>query len=119
MVFRSLLEENRVRITGQDVQRGTFSHRHSIVKDQITEKEFTPLNFLTKEMSPTAPIKYLSLPDTQAGFICRNSILSEFAVLGFDLGYSLTNPNSLVVWEAHFGDFSNGSQIMMYLYFIK
>ena len=58
-----LLEGNHVRITGQDVQRGTFSHRHAVVKDQITEKEFTPLNFLAKEMSPAAPMKHLSLSD--------------------------------------------------------
>lgn len=108
-----LLEGNAVRITGQDVQRGTFSHRHAVVKDQDTEEECTPLNYLARNLSPSAPKEELALPDTQASFTCRNSILSEFAVLGFELGYSLENPNALVMWEAQFGDFSNGAQIMI------
>lgn len=108
-----LLEGNHVRITGQDVQRGTFSHRHAVVKDQDTEAEFTPLNHLAARMDPSAPIEDMGRPDTQAGFTCRNSILSEFAVLGFEHGYSLENPNSLVIWEAQFGDFANGAQIMI------
>jgi 2-oxoglutarate dehydrogenase E1 component len=113
MAFGSLLlEGNHVRITGQDVQRGTFSHRHAVVKDQNTEEEFTPLNHLAARMDPTAPMEGKQ-PDTQAGFTCRNSILSEFAVLGFEHGYSLENPNALVIWEAQFGDFVNGSQIMI------
>jgi 2-oxoglutarate dehydrogenase E1 component len=113
MAFGSLLlEGNHVRITGQDVQRGTFSHRHATVKDQNTEEEFTPLNHLAARMDPSAPIEGKQ-PDTQAGFTCRNSILSEFAVLGFEHGYSLENPNALVIWEAQFGDFVNGSQIMI------
>jgi len=95
-----LLEGNHVRITGQDVQRGTFSHRHAVVKDQNTEEEYTPLNFLAKRMDPSAPLEELAKPDTQAGFTCRNSVLSEFGVLGFEHGYSLENPNSLIVWEA-------------------
>ena len=114
MAFGSLLiEGNHVRITGQDVQRGTFSHRHAVVKDQNTEEEYTPLNYLRTQMSPSAPLEELAHPDTQAGFIARNSILSEFAVLGFEHGYSLENPNALVVWEAQFGDFVNGAQIMI------
>jgi len=114
MAFGSLLlEGNHVRITGQDVQRGTFSHRHAVVKDQDTEEEYTPLNFLAAHMDPSAPMEELSKPDTQAGFTARNSILSEFAVLGFEHGYSLENPNSLVLWEAQFGDFVNGAQIMI------
>jgi len=114
MAFGSLLiEGNHVRITGQDVQRGTFSHRHAVVKDQNTEEEFTPLNSIAKTMSPSSPRELLALPDTQAGFTCRNSILSEFGVLGFELGYSLENPNALVLWEAQFGDFSNGAQIII------
>jgi len=108
-----LLEGNHVRITGQDVQRGTFSHRHAVVKDQLTEQEYTPLNSLAERLAPSAPIEDLRLPDTQAEFTCRNSILSEFAVLGFEHGYSLENPNSLILWEAQFGDFSNGAQIMI------
>jgi len=108
-----LLEGNHVRLTGQDVQRGTFSHRHAVVKDQLTEEEYTPLNQIAKHLSPSAPMEELALPDTQAEFTCRNSILSEFAVLGFEHGYSLENPNSLVLWEAQFGDFSNGAQILI------
>ena len=112
MAFGSLLiEGNHVRITGQDVQRGTFSHRHAVVKDQDTEEEYTPLNSLAKNLDMSAPKEELIRPDTQAGFVCRNSILSEFAVLGFEHGYSLENPNCLVLWEAQFGDFVNGSQI--------
>ncbi|KAG7352639.1 2-oxoglutarate dehydrogenase E1 component [Nitzschia inconspicua] len=114
MAFGTLLiEGNHVRITGQDVQRGTFSHRHAVVKDQRTEEDFTPLNHITKRMDPSCPKEEMSGPDTQAGFTCRNSILSEFAVLGFELGYSLENPNALVLWEAQFGDFVNGAQIMI------
>jgi len=108
-----LVEGNHVRITGQDVQRGTFSHRHAVVKDQDTEEDYTPLNHITKRMDPSCPKEEMSGPDTQAGFTCRNSILSEFAVLGFELGYSLENPNALVLWEAQFGDFVNGAQIMI------
>lgn len=114
MAFGSLLlEGNHVRITGQDVQRGTFSHRHAVVKDQNTEGEYTPLNHLARTMDPSSPKEEMSRPDTQAGFTCRNSILSEFALLGFEHGYSLENPNALVIWEAQFGDFVNGAQIMI------
>jgi 2-oxoglutarate dehydrogenase E1 component len=108
-----LLEGNHVRITGQDVQRGTFSHRHAVVKDQETELEYVPLNHIANSMDPSSPIEDMSKPDTQAGFTCRNSILSEFGVLGFEHGYSLENPNALVIWEAQFGDFVNGAQTMI------
>jgi len=108
-----LLEGNHVRLTGQDVQRGTFSHRHAVVKDQETEEEYTPLNHLAKVLNPSAPLEELRLPDTQAKAVVRNSILSEFAVLGFEHGYSLENPNALVLWEAQFGDFVNGAQVML------
>jgi len=108
-----LLEGNHVRITGQDVQRGTFSHHHAVVKDQNTEEEYVPLNHLAARMDPSAPMEELRRPDTQAGFTCRNSILSKFSVLGFEHGYSLENPNSLVLWEAQFGDFMNGAQVMI------
>mmetsp|Transcript_10658 Transcript_10658/g.16169 ORF Transcript_10658/g.16169 Transcript_10658/m.16169 type:complete len:1087 (+) Transcript_10658:165-3425(+) len=114
MAFGSLLVEgNHVRLTGQDVQRGTFSHRHAVVKDQDTEEEFTPLNSIVEAVDPSSPLEVLKRPDTQAGFTCRNSILSEFGVLGFELGYSLENPNSLCIWEAQFGDFSNGAQTII------
>jgi 2-oxoglutarate dehydrogenase E1 component len=114
LAFGSLLVEgNHVRITGQDVQRGTFSHRHAVVKDQKNEEDYTPLNHITNSMDPSTPKNEMEDPDTQAGFTCRNSILSEFGVLGFELGYSLENPNALVLWEAQFGDFVNGSQIII------
>lgn len=114
MAFGSLLiEGNHVRVTGQDVQRGTFSHRHAVVKDQETEEEYTPLNSLAQRVDESSPKEVLQRPDTQAGFTCRNSILSEFALVGFEVGYSLENPNALILWEAQFGDFSNGAQIII------
>jgi len=114
MAFGSLLlEGNHVRLTGQDVQRGTFSHRHAVVKCQETDQEYTPLNSLARVLSMSAPLEELTLPDTQAQLTVRNSILSEFAVLGFEHGYSLENPNALVLWEAQFGDFVNGAQVML------
>lgn len=114
MAFGSLLiEGNHVRITGQDVQRGTFSHRHAVVKDQNTEEEYVPLSHVARRVNESSPRELLARPDTQAGFTARNSILSEFALLGFELGYSLENPNALVLWEAQFGDFSNGAQVMI------
>jgi len=93
-----LLEGNHVRITGQDVQRGTFSHRHCVVKDQNNNSEYNFLNNL--DLGP------------QENFVARNSILSEYAVLGYELGYSYENPNALVIWEAQFGDFANTAQVM-------
>ncbi|GKZ01039.1 hypothetical protein MPSEU_001055300 [Mayamaea pseudoterrestris] len=114
MAYGSLLiEGNHVRLTGQDVQRGTFSHRHAVVKDQDTEAEYTPLNYLRQKMDPSAPLAEPGKTDTQAGATFRNSILSEFGVLGFETGYSLENPNALVIWEAQFGDFVNGAQVMI------
>ena len=110
-----LLEGNHVRLSGQDVQRGTFSHRHAVLKDQITSGSYTPLNSLSKSVSPTLPLhKQLHRgEDIQAEFHAFNSILSEFGVLGFEVGYSLENPNALVLWEAQFGDFANGAQVMI------
>ncbi|CAE8613189.1 unnamed protein product [Polarella glacialis] len=93
-----LLEGNHVRITGQDVQRGTFSHRHCIVHDQATADKHNFLNSL--QLGP------------QETFVAQNSILSEYAVLGYELGYSYENPNALVIWEAQFGDFANTAQVM-------
>ncbi len=99
LVFASLVfEKIHVRLSGQDVERGTFSHRHSIWIDQETSEKYSPLNHVS--------------PD-QAAFTVYNSLLSEFAVMGFDLGYSLSYPNSLVLWEAQFGDFVNGSQVII------
>jgi 2-oxoglutarate dehydrogenase E1 component len=123
MAFATLLTEgNMVRLTGQDVERGTFSHRHAVIHNQTFTndrmKEYIPLNDLREENSPHACLLQSDdqgsiSENLQAPFTVRNSILSEFAVLGFELGYSLENPNSLVLWEAQFGDFANGAQIMI------
>lgn len=97
MAFASLLKEGiHVRLSGQDVERGTFSHRHHVLHDQNRDKvQYNPLNHM--------------YPD-QAEYLVCNSSLSEFGVLGFELGYSMSNPNALVIWEAQFGDFSNTAQ---------
>ncbi|MBU2580488.1 MAG: 2-oxoglutarate dehydrogenase E1 component [Alphaproteobacteria bacterium] len=98
LAFGSLLSEGfPVRLSGQDSERGTFSQRHAVFVDQETERRFTPLRRIS--------------PD-QAGFEVINSMLSEEAVLGFEYGYSLAEPNSLVLWEAQFGDFANGAQVI-------
>lgn len=101
MAFGTLLAEgNHVRLSGQDVERGTFSHRHALIHDQKTGERFIPLQSVYEGKSP-------------AFFTVSNSSLSEFGVLGFELGYSLENPNSLVMWEAQFGDFANSAQIII------
>ena len=93
-----LMEGKNVRMSGQDVKRGTFSHRHVIFNDIETEDEFNRLDGLKKD---------------QGQFMIYNSLLSEFAVLGFEYGYSLADPHALVLWEAQFGDFYNGAQSMV------
>ncbi len=99
LAFGTLLREGYpVRLSGQDSERGTFSHRHSVIMDQETEKKYTPLNHIG---------------EGQARFEVINSMLSEFAVLGFEYGYSLSEPNALVLWEAQFGDFVNGAQVII------
>jgi len=92
-----LLEGHAVRLTGQDVERGTFSHRHAVVFDQQTGAGYDSLNHI-------AP--------GQAKFCVHNSPLTESACLGFEYGYSLGDPNMLVIWEAQFGDFANGAQVI-------
>jgi 2-oxoglutarate dehydrogenase E1 component len=92
-----LLEGRRVRLSGQDSERGTFSQRHSVLIDQETEKRYTPFNHLG---------------DGQGRYEVINSMLSEEAVLGFEYGYSLAEPNALTLWEAQFGDFANGAQVL-------
>lgn len=91
-----LLEETPIRISGQDVRRGTFSHRHAVWMDQAVEKGYYPLQHLSQNQAP---------------FEIYNSLLSENAVVGFDYGYSSADPSSLVIWEAQFGDFANGAQV--------
>ncbi len=98
LAFGTLLDEGHpVRLSGQDSERGTFSQRHSVLIDQETEGRCVLLN---------------SIRDGQAKYEVINSMLSEEAVLGFEYGYSLTEPNSLVMWEAQFGDFANGAQVL-------
>lgn len=99
LAFGSLLLENTpVRLSGQDCRRGTFSHRHAVFYDYETRERYIPLEHLDP---------------TQAKFCVHNSFLSEFAVLGFDYGYSLSYPSMLTLWEAQFGDFSNGAQVII------
>ena len=99
LAFGTLVTEGfRVRLSGQDSERGTFSQRHSVLMDQENEKKYTPLKHIAK---------------TQGPFEVINSMLSEEAVLGFEYGYSLAEPNALVLWEAQFGDFANGAQVII------
>ncbi|MBK9274721.1 MAG: 2-oxoglutarate dehydrogenase E1 component [Flavobacteriales bacterium] len=99
LAYGSLLIEGKpVRFTGQDVERGTFSHRHAVVKLEDSEEEFIHLKHIQ---------------EGQALLQIYNSLLSEYAVLGFEYGYALTNPNTLTIWEAQFGDFVNGAQIIL------
>ena len=98
LAYGSLLEEGfDVRISGQDVERGTFSHRHAILRDEISEARINLLN---------------TNPNNKGEMFIYNSLLSEYGVLGFDYGYAMAHPNALTIWEAQFGDFSNGAQIM-------
>ncbi|MDB5294301.1 MAG: 2-oxoglutarate dehydrogenase component [Phycisphaerales bacterium] len=98
-----LLEGTPIRFTGQDVQRGTFSHRQAVLMDQETGEPHTPLNFL-------APAAADGKAPQQANLTIQNSMLSEMAVLGFEYGFASADPRNLVVWEAQFGDFVNGAQ---------
>ena len=104
MAYASLLlEGNEVRLSGEDVKRGTFSHRHAVIYDQNTNQ---PYNRLSR------------LSETQGTPYIYNSLLSEFAVLGFEYGYAMANPNNLVLWEAQYGDFANGAQTIIDQYIV-
>ncbi|NDK56772.1 2-oxoglutarate dehydrogenase E1 component [Pontibacter fetidus] len=93
-----LLDGKIVRFSGQDVQRGTFSHRHAVLHDAVTSAPYNNLNYIAEK---------------QGSFEIYNSLLSEYGVLGFEFGYAMANPNALVIWEAQFGDFANGAQVMI------
>ena len=96
-----LVEGHNIRISGEDVERGTFSHRHAVVKTEDSEEEYVPL----KQIS-------------ESRFDIYNSLLSEYGVLGFDYGYAMAAPNTLTIWEAQFGDFVNGAQIVIDQYLV-
>ncbi|KAJ5149787.1 2-oxoglutarate dehydrogenase [Penicillium atrosanguineum] len=99
LAFGSLVDEGyHVRVSGQDVERGTFSQRHAVLHDQETEATYTPLK---------------NINEKQGSFVISNSSLSEFGALGFEYGYSLTSPEALVMWEAQFGDFANNAQCII------
>jgi len=99
LAFGSLaLEKKHVRVSGQDVERGTFSQRHAVLHDQENERQYIPLN---------------NLGGGQARFVICNSSLSEYGTLGFELGYSLVSPSTLTIWEAQFGDFVNNAQVII------
>lgn len=99
LAYATLLNEGfPVRVSGQDVERGTFSHRHAVVRVEDSEEQYIPL---------------ANLNESQAKFYIYNSLLSEYGVMGFDYGYCFAAPNSLVIWEAQFGDFANGAQIII------
>src|SRR5207302_9475566 len=99
LAFASLLVEGiPIRLTGQDTERGTFSHRHAVLHDVETGETYVPLQHLG---------------DATASFEIYNSPLSEFACLGFEYGYSVAAPEAIVLWEAQFGDFVNGAQIVV------
>jgi 2-oxoglutarate dehydrogenase E1 component len=99
LAYGSLLQEGYgVRMSGQDVERGTFSHRHAVMKVEESEEEVLLLNHISED---------------QGIFQIYNSLLSEYGVVGFDYGYAMASPNTLTIWEAQFGDFSNGAQIMI------
>ncbi len=99
LAYSTLLDEGHtVRLTGQDVERGTFSHRHAVLKMEDSEEEYIPLKHINKN---------------QGQFFIYNSLLSEYGVLGFEYGYSMASPHALPIWEAQFGDFNNGAQIII------
>lgn len=98
LAFATILQDgNSIRLTGQDAQRGTFSHRHLVLHDEVTGEELTPIH---------------SISDAKASFVVYNSPLTEAAILGYEFGYNLEDSNSLTIWEAQYGDFANMAQVM-------
>jgi 2-oxoglutarate dehydrogenase E1 component len=117
-----LLDGFRVRLSGQDSGRGTFSHRHAVLFDYVTGHGHVPLNVLAHEAQPqvadpvvvdNALTQNTNEPHAEASFAVYDSLLSEYGVLGFEYGYSVADPGCLVMWEAQFGDFMNGAQIII------
>ena len=125
LAFGSLLLEGfRVRLSGQDVGRGTFSHRHALLFDYVTGERYVPLNALAQDAEVAAPVadpvvmdnalsQETNEPVAEVSFSVYDSLLSEYGVLGFEYGFSVADPGSLVIWEAQFGDFMNGAQIVI------
>jgi 2-oxoglutarate dehydrogenase E1 component len=105
LAYASLLAEGKdVRLSGEDVKRGTFSHRHAVIYDHNTNEEHNRLSRLS---------------EAQGELFIYNSLLSEFAVLGFEYGYAMANPNTLTLWEAQYGDFANGAQTIIDQYIVS
>jgi 2-oxoglutarate dehydrogenase E1 component len=124
IAFGSLLVDGfRVRLSGQDVGRGTFSHRHAIVHDYATGEGYVPLNALAQDVKASPVVDPIVVenalthetnePVAETSFSVYDSLLSEYGVLGFEYGYSVADPGALVLWEAQFGDFMNGAQIII------
>src|SRR5207237_1012010 len=124
MAFGTIMIDGyRVRLSGQDSGRGTFSHRHALLFDYVTGNGYVPLNALVKDASPARPADPVVLrnaltedvndADAAVSFAVYDSLLSEYGVLGFEYGYSVADPGALVMWEAQFGDFVNGAQIVV------
>jgi 2-oxoglutarate decarboxylase len=114
LAFGSLLQQGvNVRLTGQDTRRGTFSHRHAVLVDYVTADEFIPLAHVDEGLARVGSSSLVPEGGTRGNFTVRDSLLSEYAAVGFEYGYSVEAPEALVAWEAQFGDFVNGAQIII------